>query len=32
MYRPNIKAYVKSLDWSHSAVGKTTVFHPIIHI
>jgi len=21
MYRPNMKAYVKSLDWSHSAVG-----------
>jgi hypothetical protein len=21
MYKPNIKAYVKSLDWSHSAAG-----------
>ncbi len=25
MYRPNVKAYVQSLDWSHSAVGRDNI-------
>jgi hypothetical protein len=25
MYRPNVKAYVQNLDWSHSAVGRDNI-------
>ncbi len=30
MYRPNVKAYVQSLDWSHSAVGKNNIFQYLV--
>ncbi len=30
MYRPNVKAYVQNLDWSHSAVGKNNIFKYLV--